>query len=154
MMLPQKTLRALAETDAMPPDLRACVHEYGYPIVYACLSNGVNNPASIRHLVCEIWRGARNTDQRNKKSIGRATITLDWVLIQAGAEISAERLIRVLDDHSMVIVPKEPTPAMVEASMRAIQGMGLMNKPRKHLLRLRAAIKAGAHQFWSKEKAA
>jgi hypothetical protein len=52
----------------------------------------------------------------------------------------------------MVIVPKEPTPAMVEASMRAIQGMGLMNKPRKHLLRLRAAIKAGRTNFGQKRK--
>jgi hypothetical protein len=73
-----------------------------------------------------------------------AIANLSWVLDQAGARITAERLIRVMAFNSVLVVPwNTPHAAMVEASMHAIDGMGLLSKREKHTIRLEAALSAG-----------
>jgi hypothetical protein len=143
--LPDRALRALEETDGMPRELRECVHEFGYAIVRACLNAGVRDPARIRQLVAEIWRGARHQGGRR---VGRpqssALNLLDWVLLQAGAQITAAALIRLLDTNSLAVVVKEPTSAMVDASMSALDHVGFVSKRDKHKMRLRAGIAAAA----------
>ena len=151
--VPERTLRALAKVDVMPPHLRECVHEYGYAIVHAMVAQGVTKPESIHYLVKEVWEGARQPTQRTgkKKSGGRARSPvldkLDWLLIQAGAGISAATLVRVLAGCDLFIVPSEPSPAMVEASMDATNHMGVVSKAQKHRNRLRSALKASMGRF-------
>lgn len=151
-LVSERTLRALAETDEMPVSLRACVHEFGYPIVHACVAAGVNRPALIRQLVHEIWMGARQPQQRqgNGKSGVRSKVAdhLDWLLIQAGSGISAATLLRMLWSHGMTIVPREPTNQGVTASLDAVKTMGAVSRTEKHRGRLRAAIAATARHLW------
>jgi hypothetical protein len=149
--LPERSIRALDETDQMPAALRECVHEFGYAIVHACVQRGVVEPRHIRSLVREIWDGARQPAQRNR--IGRkyspVLDSLDWILIQAGAGISATTLVRVLWDKGMVIVPNEPGHVMIEASLATVTGGNVIcTKPEKHRRRLRAALRAQAQRLW------
>lgn len=133
------TRRALAMTDDWPADMRACVHEFGFAIVYACVSVGVTKPNTIRALVREIWEGARQQHQRTTP-----TGTLEWLMIQNGG-VPLATLARVLDNKSLVIVSREPTRAMIAASMAEVSGFTeRITKQEKHTRRLRAAIKAGA----------
>jgi hypothetical protein len=133
----------LSQTDNMPGDLRACVHEFGFPIVDACLQAKVSDPRRIRQLVLEIWAGARQIGQR-----GGAEGTLDWVLMQAGANISAATLERVLADFNFHIVPTNPNRAMLDASMAEVCGFNeRMTKTEKHRRRLVAAIRACGFRF-------
>jgi hypothetical protein len=132
--------RSFDDIEHMSPDLRACVHEYGYAIVKACQQCGVNRPANIHQLVREIWDGARQPAQKRGKGC-----TLDWILIQAGANISADTLLRVLENSSLAIVPLTPTREMIEASKAEVSGFNqVCTKSEKHRLRLMAAIKVGA----------
>lgn len=146
--LPQRTYRALAETDTLPAALRQCVHEYGHAIVRACLAAGVTAPNQIHNLVHEIWQGARQPQQRtgSTKRADRSPVMdkVDWILIQAGSQISAEMLVRVLSRGGFSIVPTEPSPQMVEASMDAVNHFGVVSKTIKHRNRLRAAINVGS----------
>jgi hypothetical protein len=149
--LPQRSIRALEETDAMSPELRECVHEFGYAIVRALISHGIKEPRAIRQLVHEIWMGARQPAQRNR--IGRkyspVMETLDWVLLQAGSQIGAVTLLRVLWANSMVIVPYEPSSIMVDASLAELRDFDVKcTKTEKHRRRLRAAIRAQAQRLW------
>lgn len=41
----------MAKIDALPPDIRALVHEYGYSVVENFMACGVTKPRHIRHLV-------------------------------------------------------------------------------------------------------
>lgn len=41
----------MARIDAMAPELRACVHDYGLNVVNALLELRVSKPAHIRHIV-------------------------------------------------------------------------------------------------------
>lgn len=152
--LPERTYRALAETDAMPASLRACVHEYGFPIVSVLRQAGITNPNQIRSVVHTIWCGARSiTATQRPGHGGRAQPSavlahLDWLLLQNEAHITATTLIRVLASSRMVIVPLEPNHIMVDASIAATGQMGLVSKEEKHRGRLRAALKAGAERLW------
>lgn len=129
--------------DQMSPDLRECVHEYGLAIVEACLQAGVKEPRKIRQLVREIWDGARQPRQR--RSPGG---TLDWLLIQAGAEITAAELARVLWSSDLVIAPICPTQEMLAASMGTVSDFTIIcSKQEKHRRRLVAAMKAAASYF-------
>lgn len=131
--------RSMETVDEMPPDLRACVHEYGLPIVRACLDAGVRQPNRIHQLVREIWEGARNSMQ-GRRPPGDM---LDWLLIQAGASITAAQLGRVLHSQNLLIVPRFPTNVMVEASLATVANHGLIcSKREKHRLRLAAALAA------------
>ena len=133
-----QSYEACALVDRMTPELRECVHEFGLAIVTACMCQGIKSPRSIRHLVKEIWAGARQPQQRSG-----AYQTLDWILIQAGAQISAAKLRRVLAEYSLVIVPTSPTKAMISASMAEVSDFTQrVTKQEKHVRRLRAALKS------------
>ncbi|TIO72143.1 hypothetical protein [Mesorhizobium sp.] len=43
--------KRMAKIDALSPELRSLVHEYGYHIVNQFMMNGVTSPRLIRHLV-------------------------------------------------------------------------------------------------------
>lgn len=148
---------SLEEIDRMSPELRECVHEFGYAIVKAFVGAGIRKPALIRHLVVECWRGARQPMQRARYSTtgagGKADsgllVQLDWILLQNGAEISAATLLRVLWQSSIVIIHTEPTRVMLEASLAEVNNhTQRVTKPEKHRRRLRAGILAGARQLW------
>ena len=143
-VMSQKRVAALNVVDCMPPALRGCVHEFGKPIVDACLQVGVRDPRHIRELVTVIWDGARQQGQKAANYAGRsgAVQSIDWILIQNGAPIGAETLLHVLKAHHHVVVPRDPTNVMVDASMEAIAGMGVLTKREKHRIRLTAAIRA------------
>lgn len=139
LTLPQRALRALDATDNMTPELRACVHEFGYAIVYACINAGVKRPNAMRALVKEIWDGARQPMQTRQRAG-----TLDWLLLQVGAGISAATLMRVLANADLAIVPLQPREEMIAASMAEVSDFTLrVTKHEKHRRRLRAAIVAG-----------
>ena len=138
-----KSARDFEEMENMPAGIRSCVHEFGFEIVAACMKYGIDKPNQIRDLVREIWAGAR---QPLQSKIGRGNYALnkiDWILLQAGAGISAERLIRTLNFNGMIVVPMSVQAAMVEASMNALNGHGLVTKQQKHTIRLQAALRAG-----------
>ena|ERR1700677_2280860 len=140
----EKTSRSFDRIEQMPPALRNCVHEFGEPIVTACLLAGVREPRRIRQLVKEIWEGARHPTQRRQR-LG----TLDWILTQAGAQINAKTLIRILRDNSYYLVPNHPTQQMIDASMKEVANFDLrITKTEKHRLRLVAAIAAGVKHLW------
>lgn len=138
----------------MSPALRQCVHEYGFAIVHAFMESGIKNPKHIHNLVREIWAGARQPNQRQRKDWDkkkRPSLVLehiDWILIQAGAEVSAATLVRVLWSHGMAIIPRSPSEPMVDASLNALEEVGYVTKRQKHTLRLRAAITAGIRRLW------
>lgn len=46
-----KRQRRMAVIDDLSPDVRALVHEYGWNVVNAFLTLGIQNPRHIRHLV-------------------------------------------------------------------------------------------------------
>lgn len=47
----RKRSARMREIDALPPELRACVHDYGWTVVFAFMQGGVQKPKRIRHLV-------------------------------------------------------------------------------------------------------
>jgi len=143
-IISEQTLKSFERLEKMSPDLRECVYEYGEAIVVACLCAGVKDPKNIRQLVREIWEGARQPLQRRKK-MG----SLDWILMQAGANISAKTLVRILRDNHHYIVPEQPTTQMINASMNTVSNFDQkVTKKDKHALRLRAAIAAGVKHLW------
>lgn len=145
-----RSIRAMIAVDNMPRGLRECVHEYGYAIVHAMVESGVTDPRNIHQLVKEVWAGARQPAQRTGR-LGKARSPIldqiDWLLIQSEAGISAERLFRALDMSNVCVVPAEPSPAMVAASLDATNHMGRVTKEQKHRNRLRSAIRAGMARF-------
>jgi hypothetical protein len=50
--------RRMERVDAMSPELRACVHEYGLTIVDAFVDIGVTKARHIRHLVETVRKGS------------------------------------------------------------------------------------------------
>jgi hypothetical protein len=140
----RKTVLSFERVDQLNPALRECVHEFGEVTVNACLFAGVRDPRKIRQLIREIWEGARQPTQR-RPALGN----LDWVLMQAGARISAKTLIRILRDNHHYLVPLDPTTPMLEASMNTIATFDArITKREKHRRRLRAAIEVGARHIW------
>lgn len=146
-----KRQKAMARIETMSPELRACVHEFGSAIVDACLQAKITKPSLIRELVLQVWAGARQEGQR-----GGVEGTLDWVLTQAGANITAARLERILWDFDLRIVNVTPTHEMLQASIAEVSGFNeRMTKTEKHRRRLMAAIRACKPRFrLSSEKAA
>jgi hypothetical protein len=146
-----KREKALQRVDEMPEGLRQCVHEYGLPIVTACVQAGVNNPRHIHTLVREIWDGARQTGQKNAAKGERIATqdVVDWLLIQSGSSLTAETLARALWERNLAIVPREPDAKMVEASMQTVSGFTeIVTKREKHSRRLKAAIEATVQNLW------
>lgn len=146
-----KARRALEMTDDLSPELRACVHEFGAQIVNTMMQYGVTSPHTIRSIVHSCWMGAREPHQRHGAGIKRSTVAeqLDWLLLQNGSGMSAATLLRLLWGHSMVIVPRDPSLVMVEASMATVTGRDVsVPKYTKHKLRLAAGIEAVARKLW------
>lgn len=50
-MVHRKRIARMERIDAMSPELRELVHEYGFNVVNCCASLGVTRPRHIRHLV-------------------------------------------------------------------------------------------------------
>lgn len=50
--------KRMARVDAMKPDVRACVHDFGLTIVDACLAHGVTTGRGIRHIVQTVRGGS------------------------------------------------------------------------------------------------
>lgn len=153
--LPLRAVRALEETDMMPGPLRACVHEFGYAIVKACVDMGIKEPRHIRHIVHEIWRGARQPHQRQHLHTPRSERSssmldhLDWLMIQSGSKLGAAALLRVLWAHNLVIVPLAPSDTAVAASMEEVANFDQrVTKYEKHRRRLKAAMEAQAKKLW------
>lgn len=142
----KRSIREFDEMGRLSPGLRECVHEFGFAIVNSCRQVGINEPRHIRMLVREIWDGARQPMQRNG-AVGMVN-RLDWLLVQGSAGVSASQLLRYLFDHGFIVVPREPTPPMVDASMDAVNHMGVVSKRQKHHNRLRAAHKAAVKHLW------
>jgi hypothetical protein len=134
---------SFALMDRMPKALRQCVYEFSFPVVMAFVNAGITNPGTISNLIREVWAGARSSRQGNDKAA-----SLDWMLLQAGAEIGAAELCRLLANESMMIVPKAPTREMIMASMSEVSGFNVKcTKYDKHRLRLTAALVAGSEYF-------
>ena len=149
--LRQSCVRALERTDALPAHLRALVHEYGFAIVHAMVEAGVRDPQRIHHLVHEVWAGARQPNQRTGRRHSKRSPVLDqldWLLVQAGSEVTAETLVRVLNQSDLIIIPCEPSARMVAASLDATNHMGRVTKEQKHRNRLRSALKAAKAHLW------
>lgn len=150
--LPARTAKVFEFVDNLPPDLRECVHEFGLPIVQTLMQCGIKKSGTIRQIVHEIWRGARQPGQRTQKKTktgGSAVLAhLDWVMMQAGAGISAKTLLRILAQSDLVIITRDPSEPMVEASIAAIHHLPLMNTSKKHRLRLKAAIEKCVQMMW------
>ncbi len=51
--------------DAMAPDLRELMHEFGLSIVDAFLQHGVTRPKSIRHLINAVRNGSVEIGNRD-----------------------------------------------------------------------------------------
>ena len=129
-----------AAAKLLPPELRACVHEYGLSIVRVCMKHGIRRAPVIRELVREIWAGARNASQPRAPSS-----TLDWYFSQAGLDINVQTLIRLLEDQSLAIIPKMATREMIAVSMTTVAAYDLrITKQEKHKRRLDAALAVGA----------
>lgn len=132
--------KRLHEADTMSPEMRACVHEYGLPIVLACKKAGVTEPKRIHELVREIWAGAREHSQRRSPAS-----TLEWYFMQAGIDLNASTLLRLLKNQNLIIVPDMATRPMIEASMATVAKHNLkVTKREKHYMRLNAALAEGA----------
>jgi hypothetical protein len=143
----QKVFRANERVDAMPKELRTCVHEFGYAIVNACVEAGVTSPGRIRQLVHEIQEGGRQPMQR----MGGNTVVqqLDWLLMQAGSHNNAMRLIRFLHSHSWTLAPLQPSVSMIEASLAEVSGGNVLcTKRDKHARRLKAALTAASKSLF------
>jgi len=155
-MLPVETYKELDETDSMDPALRACVHDFGSKIVNGFLQQGVTRPMAIRQLVNSCWIGAREPHQRtgrlrgdNQKVRSPVAETLDWLLEQKGAQITAAQLLRFMWINGLAIIPREPSSVMVEASMATVSNHDVhVTKYEKHRLRLSAAVNAQARRLW------
>ena len=149
--LSAKRRETLDRVDKMPPDLRECVHEFGFGIVNLLVFNGVTNPKAIRMIVTAIWGGARDDSQ--KRNIRN---TIDWLLSQSGTGVSSKTFYRLLAENNLAIVSAEPTRAMLDASLAAVSDHTLRcTKEEKHRRRLRAALRAAMRpEEFQKVKAA
>jgi hypothetical protein len=124
-VVPIEKIRArMDRIDAMPADIRALIHEYGLTVVQAFVDQGVTKATGIRHLIQQVARGS----------------------VEPGTSAGSKGWVQ--SNRNMVVVPLEPTPAMIEASMATVSGHDVVvDKYEKHRLRLRAAIKAGMSRF-------
>jgi hypothetical protein len=130
--------------DAMPSALRGCVHEFGLPIVQACLDAGIKAPGRIRQLVHIIWEGARSSHQRRPE----AADTLDWLLMQSEGRLSSATLLQLLARQNLQILPHHPTARMIDASLATVADHTIRcTKREKHQLRLIAALAAERDYF-------
>ncbi len=127
----------MSRVDAMPADVRACVHEFGLTVVDAMLACGITQARHMRHLVATVRAGA--------VEIGNREMT------RAQQHEQCRRMAGYLRKAGFVVVPSAPTSVMVQASIAALDDAGLAGtwvaRDRKHLLRLTRALDAGDREF-------
>lgn len=140
------------DVDRLPVEYRQIVHEFGFAIYRALITAGVTRPSQMRQLVHEIWHGARGSTRGGKPRgyPGAANLSqLDWLLIQTGSNVSAATLVGILKRHGFILVPHEPSPGMIDASMDTVSDFDVKcTKREKHRRRLRAAHDAAVAHFW------
>lgn len=143
-LLGARRLRALDQTDALPAELRAVVHEIGLPLVRLFMDCGITEPRHIRALVTACWVNAQGHPNRKP---GMAS-QIDAMLIRQGGAVTSGMLALLLRQTGAVILPVNPSPTMVQASIEETGRHGLMSKDEKHRARLRAGILAGMKEHW------
>jgi len=150
--VPQSMVSAFDRVDTMPPQVRAVVHDYGYPMVAACLAAGVTKPGAIRSLIMNITMGARSTwMNRARGGEGKsspAAENLTPFLATSGCQLEGRAIIAFLWQQGFAVVPRSPNSVMVEASVAETGKLGLVSKEDKHRFRLRAAVEAAAFRLW------
>lgn len=141
----------LKRVDALPAQLRECVHDFGFPIVNAFMECGVRSPAKIRQLIGIVLSGIRERSQSGKNGSGLKHV-VDDLLIQSGSGMTAKGFASVLRINNVLIIPAAPNKAMIEASIDAVDwSQGKISKSDKHSRRLNAALHAGARAHWGFE---
>jgi hypothetical protein len=127
--------------DALPPEWRALVHEFGASVVRELLMSGVTSPDRARHLIGAILIGATEPGNKIRSfDLPRWAHQAEIVLSRVGCSVPIRSLQAQMRMANCVIAPLSPSGPMIMASMKAIEGMPLMTKPRKHTLRLTAAL--------------
>jgi hypothetical protein len=109
----EKIRARMDRIDAMPPDIRALIHEEGLTVVQAFIDQGVRKAAGIRHLIEQVRKGS------NDAATGVSQRTMCLVPMEPTLEMI---------DASMATVSNHDVE---------------VTKHEKHRLRLRAAIRAG-----------
>jgi hypothetical protein len=132
-------LAGLDAVDAMAPEARRAVHLYGLEVVNVFLTAGVK-PAVIERLIEASIRGGKSMGNNALRGgTRRVESRLDEALTLLGAPFPAAFLLRYLREAGFVLVPRDPPPMMVEASIAETGKLGLVSKAQKHKARLRAA---------------
>jgi hypothetical protein len=143
--LTDRALAGLNRVDEMPPQLRACVHEFGLEIVSAFVQIGITEPRHIRHLVNVCWLGPRTTAQ---KTAGIESL-INWLLVSSGSSMTAKTLVQALWRSQMVIVPVMLSENAIQASMNEVRFSDpKFTKHEKHRKRLLAAVRTAALHVW------
>lgn len=130
----KRAQKRMERVDAFPPEIRAIIHEHGLEIVQEYWNHGVRKARSIQHLIATTlaWDNAEGNPRFGfNKSPNRGTSPLY---------------------KKMISVPREPTSAMIQASLAEVSGFDQrVTKTEKHRIRLRAALRAAEKEFGSIE---
>lgn len=142
--------KRMERIDALPPDVRALVHEFGWTVVGEYWSVGVRKASVIRHLIEITLNGAHEIQDRRLKLHGQsfAGQAIGKALQDLGVLMNGEAVARRLRVRGGVALVMEPTPNMVAASMNALSKRPDRVWPRekKHRVRLRDAIAAAVDE--------
>lgn len=141
----QRAMARMARVDAMDPELREVVHDFGLTVVDAFLQQNIKSSRIIRHLIWQVLRGSREVGNRSGMERPRLQ---PWPVEAINDELAllrlppvGERIASALIDHGKTLVPIEPSDRMVAASIAALDGLThRVTKEVKHRLRLRRAI--------------
>lgn len=105
--------------DGMSEDWRALVHEYGYSVIHQMRNCGVTQANHARHIIETVLNELSPT-RHGFSNQGQSTTT------------------------KIVMVPLDPSSAMIEASMATVSGHDVsVTKYEKHRRRIRAALDVG-----------
>lgn len=116
----RKIVTRMEKIDALPKEVRELIHEFGFTVVTAFLDQKIVKANIIRHLIEQVQRGS----------------------VDVGTGIGGVGATQ--NGRNMVVIPKEPTPDMIHASMATVSNHDMVvDKYEKHKLRLRAAINVG-----------
>lgn len=137
--------------DRLPREVRALVHEYGYSVVYEFVAKGITKPATIRHLMTAITRGAGEpgNERADAPQASRALNAFGRALAQNGVAVPPQRIVRTLRALGYTLIANAPTRNMVDASMATVANHDVVvTKPEKHFRRLQAALAVADRDLW------
>lgn len=136
--------------DSLPPDIRAVVHDYGQTRVRFCLQAGITDGKTIRNLLASLLLGSPDgTNRTHKIGANRIETAIDSILLGLGAPAVARELVTTLRRNGgLTIIPLEPTPIGIDASLGALDRIGYVTREQKHKIRLRAAVRATDRHLW------